>query len=98
MRHMWRLHKPKAVLTGAKNFVVIHALCWSQCKVVYTHHRANHAADGFGMRCNFEPLVERATLIRLKMTEANPSYSRRVNHTCNRLVHKRKDRLHSGVE
>jgi hypothetical protein len=95
---MWRLHKAKPVLTGAQNFVVVHALRWTQCKVVYTHHGADHAAHGLGIRCNLQPLIERATLISLKVTKANPSDSRRINHSSNRIANYWKKRFHSSVK
>src|SRR5687768_5474939 len=98
MRHMGSLNEAESMLTGIENLTVIHALRRTKREVVDAHQCADHAAHGLSCGSHLKPFVERATLVRLEVTEGNPTDCRRIDDRRNCLAHCRKQRIHSGVK
>src|SRR5690242_11188377 len=98
MRHMRRVRKTETMATGAENFVVIHAFSGAKSKIVNTHQCANHAANWLCGRRNLQPLIKRAALVRLEMTEAKPTNGCGIYDSPNLFKHCWKQHSHPGMK
>src|SRR5687767_10420301 len=98
MRDMRSLDKPKAMLPGNEDLTVNHPLRRTQCKIIYADKGANHAARGLSVGRDLQPFIKRATLIRLEMTEGNPTYLRWIHDGSDCLAHCRKQRFHARMK
>src|ERR1041385_4879873 len=82
MRHMRRCQKTQPVPAEIENLVVIQAPRWTVGIIIQHDHVADHAARGLSLRRHAQPFVQRATFIRLEMTETDPAQLCRVDNPC----------------
>jgi hypothetical protein len=98
MWHVRSLSEAKTILAGIENVAVIHSPGRTKREVVDAYERAHGAAQRLRIGSNLQPLVERATLVRFKVTEANPTYGRWIDHGRDRLEYCREQQSHSGMK
>src|SRR5882724_5777798 len=80
---MWYMgcrQKAETILACRKYFVVGHRTRRATRKIIHAHVCADKAADRSSLWRHVEPLVKSATFIGLKMTEANPAQTGRIDH------------------
>src|SRR6185503_2948346 len=98
MRDMRCLREAEAALTCLQNFTVSHSLRWTKSEIVDTYECANRAAHRLCGGSDLQPLVKRATLVRLKMAEANPAYLRGIHDRFHRFTHCGEEHSHAGMK
>src|SRR5687768_6676257 len=98
MWHVRCLCETVSTFTGVQHFTIGHALRWTHREIVDAYQCANEAAYWLRIRSDLQPLVQRATLIRLEMTEADPAYFRRIDDRLHRRAHRRKQHSHAGMK
>jgi hypothetical protein len=70
----------------------------SDREVVHADERADQAARRLGTGCHRQPLVQRAALVGLEMTEAHPADLRRIDHAGDRVPYGGEQRLQPRFE
>src|SRR5688500_14313284 len=98
MRHVRCLCETKSTLTRVQYFTIHHALRRANRELLNAYECAHHATYSLFIGADFQPFVKLATLVSLKMTEADPAYLSRIDDGLQRLTHRREQHPHAGMK
>lgn len=98
MRQLRRLIVTESVLTRGQHVVRIEDAGFAFGKIIHADQRSDHPAGRLRIRRDGQPIIQRATLVRLKVAPTDPAQHRRIEHLGDPLKHLGKHAPQAGVE
>src|SRR5207249_2597230 len=98
VREVWRGFETESVFSGLYSRVVRQPPGRTNGSIVHENHGAYDTAYGLGPWRKGQPLIQRATLVWLKVTEAHILQGCRIDDACHSVTNHWKDLLHTGFE
>src|SRR5574340_1520600 len=98
VRHMRRGPEPETVPAGLQQVILREDAGRTNREVVDADQRADQAAGRLRLRCQGQPLIERAAFVGFEMAERDPSKGGWIEDACDRIPHQREHLLHTRVK
>src|ERR1700677_3449128 len=98
MRKMGRWQKSEPMLARAQRFLAHERSGCPDRKVIDAHHPSRQAADSLRLRCDLQPFIEPATLIRLKVAKPDVSNCAWIDNPGNSFSQQWEHTTQSSVE